>query len=157
MLSALRTCRPGLARGHDRHLFHALLDTLCLPAVACASGGRVTHANAPAMELFGRGCVVGVQPDAWIAELRPRMPSGIAMPREDLPPLRALRGEAVHGVDVLVRVRGGDALLEINARPATNRLGRPCAAIVVLADVTDQRRREAALRCRLESPHGARH
>jgi PAS domain-containing protein len=132
-------------------------EELGVPAVACATNGRVTHANAAAVELFGYDCAVGTRAEKWIAELRPRMPSGIVMPREDLPPLRALRGEAVHGVDVLVRVRGGDALLEVSARPAINCLGRPRAAIVLLADVTDQRRCEAALRRRLQSPSGARH
>jgi PAS domain-containing protein len=113
--------------------------------LACAQDCRLTHANAAARELIGADdCVIGSCPETWIPLLRPRMLSGIAMPREDLPPVRALAGEVVRGVDVLVRLRDCDAVLEVAARPALDRRGRPRGAIVLLDNVTFRRRREAA-------------
>ncbi len=68
------------------------------------------------------------------------------MPREDLPPIRALAGEVVRGVDILVRIRECETLLEVAARPAIDGRGRLRGAVVRLDDVTEQRRREGALR-----------
>jgi PAS domain-containing protein len=105
--------------------------------LACAQDCRLTHANAAARELIGvEGCVIGTGAETWIPLLRPRMLSGIAMPSEDLPPVRALAGEVVRGVDVLVRIGDCDAVLEVAARPALDRRGRPRGAIVLLEDVT---------------------
>jgi PAS domain-containing protein len=117
--------------------------------LACAQDCRVTHANAAARELIGGdACVLGARPETWIALLRPRMLSGIAMPHEDLPPVRALAGEVVRGVDMIVRIRGRDAVLQVAARPALDRRGRPRGAVVLFDDVTSRRRREAAQRPR---------
>jgi PAS domain-containing protein len=115
-------------------------------ALAYAGDGRLTRANTPARELIGGECAIGSYPETWISALRARTASGIALPREDLPPLRALAGEAVRRSDVLVRVRGCDVLLEVLATPALDPKGRPRGAIVLLEDVTEQRRHEAALR-----------
>lgn len=105
--------------------------------LACAQDCRLTHANAAARELIGGGdCVIGASPDTWIPLLRPRMLSGIAMPHEDLPPVRALAGEVVREVDVLVRIHDCDAVLQVAARPALDRRGRPRGAIVLLHNIT---------------------
>ena len=115
--------------------------------LACAADGRLTHANRHARELLGAGCpALGTYPDTWMRELRPRTASGVALPLEDLPPVRALEGEVVKGVDVLVALPGGDVLLETAARPANDRRGRPCGAVVTIADVTERRSRESRMR-----------
>ena len=44
--------------------------------------------------------------------------------------------EVVRGVDVLVRIGDCDAVLEVAARPALDRRGRPRGAIVLLDSVT---------------------
>ena len=127
----------GRRHNHGHSLLDALLDSLQLPVLACARDCRLTHANAAARELMGvGGCLIGTRPESWIALLRPRMPSEIAMPSEDLPPVRALAGEVVRGVEVLVRIGDCDAVLEVAARPALDRRGRPRGAIVLLDKVT---------------------
>ncbi len=119
---------------------------MSVAALAYASDGRLTHANTAARELIGAECAIGSYPATWMSALRARTASGIALPREDLPPARALTGEAVRRLDVLVRVRGCDVLLEVLATPASDPKGRPRGAIVLLEDVTERRRQEAALR-----------
>jgi len=66
--------------------------------------------------------------------------------REDLPPVRALEGEVVRGVEVLVRVQGRDVLLNTNASPVNNEKGQRRGAVLVMEDVTERRRRERQLR-----------
>jgi PAS domain-containing protein len=134
--------RPRRRRGNDGHaLLDALLDSVTVPVLAFAADSRLTHANPAARELIGGDCLLGTYPEEWVAALEPRTASGIPMPSEDLPPLRALDGEVVRGVDVLVRIRDRDALLEVTARPAVSRRSRPRGAVVVLEEVTERRRR----------------
>ena len=115
--------------------------------LACAADGRLTHANRHARELLGTGCpALGTYPDTWMRELRPRTASGVALPLEDLPPVRALEGEVVKGVDVLVALPGGDVLLETAARPANDARGRRRGAVMTIADVTERRTLEGRMR-----------
>jgi PAS domain-containing protein len=128
-------------------LFEALIESLAVGVVAFARNGRISHANRHARDLVGTGdSIVGARPETWLTALRPRTASGIAMDAEDLPPLRALAGEHVHGVDVLVRVAGRDLLLAMTALPATDRRGRIRGGLVTLEDVTEWRREEARWR-----------
>jgi len=131
-------------RRDERYLLEALLDAVGVAAIAFAADGRLAHANRRARELLGSRCRAGTDPDTWIDALRPRTPSGLPLQREYLPPLRALlQDEAVFGVDVLVSVPGGELLLSTVARPVRDEHGGRRGAILLLIDVTEQRRREA--------------
>jgi PAS domain-containing protein len=124
-------------RGDSRHLLDAALEIVDVAMIACAADGRVTHANRHARELLGAGCpALGSYPDTWMRELRPRTASGISLPIEDLPAVRALQGEVVRAVDMLLALPGGDLLLEAAARPAKDARGRARGAIVTLAEVS---------------------
>ena len=118
-----------------------------MATVACAYDGRLTHANRHAREMLCAGSPpLGSYPDTWIRVLQPRTASGLALPLEDLPPVRALAGEVVAGVDVLVSLPAGELLLETAARPANDRRGRRRGAIVTLVDVTERRMLEGRMR-----------
>jgi PAS domain-containing protein len=144
-LTPLRAVLPG--RSDSDHLLEAALEIVGVAIVACAVDGRLTHVSRQALDLLGSGCpVLGTYPDTWIRELRPRTASGVALPLEDLPPVRALAGEIVSCVDVLVALPAGDVLLETSARPANDRRGRRRGAVVTLVDVTQQRSLERRMR-----------
>jgi EAL domain-containing protein (putative c-di-GMP-specific phosphodiesterase class I) len=64
----------------------------------------------------------------------------------DLPIIRALRGEVVRDVDLLVRTANGDVLMSTTANPIYNDKGSRLGAVAVFADVTEQRAREARVR-----------
>ena len=51
------------------------------------------------------------------------------MSREDLPPVRALEGETVRGVEVLVTIQGNDVLLSTRASPVNDEKGRRRGAV----------------------------
>jgi PAS domain-containing protein len=133
-------------RRDDEHLLRALLDTVGVAILAWGGDGRLTHASRRASELLDIECPLSVDAEQVLQELQPRTPSGIPLVREDLPPVRALGGEAVRGVDVRVRVRDGELLLSTVARPIYDARGRRRGALVLLEDVTERRRDEARLR-----------
>jgi PAS domain-containing protein len=130
----------------DGDLLAVLLDSVCVAIVAWGADGRLTHVSRRTEEILGDGCALGSEAEAWVAALRPRTPSGILLVAEDLPPVRALQGEAVRGVDVLVQVDGADLLLGVTATPVYDRQGRRRGALALLEDVTERRRAEAQLR-----------
>jgi PAS domain-containing protein len=138
--------RPRAA-GDALHLLTAALESVDEAIVVCTRDGSVWELNRHARELLGAGCDArGTDLDTWTRTLRPRMASGLLMPPEDLPPLRALGGEVVKRVDVLVSLGAKEVLLEVSARPASDARGRTRGAIVTLLDVTAERRAEARLR-----------
>jgi PAS domain-containing protein len=151
-LGRLRRARQRLR--DDRDLLDALLKIVGVPVLACAANGTLTHANRSACELLRVDCPLGTPPESWITALRPRTPSGLPLAREDLPPVRALEGEMVRGVDVLVTIQGNDVLLSTRASPVNDEKGRRRGAVVVMEDVTRQRRRELQLRNALRSLDG---
>ena len=145
----MRFAFPGRARRRlrdDQCLLGALLEHVSVAIVAWSADGRLIHASRRASELLGSECPLACDTRDLIAALRPRTPSGIPLVREDLPSVRALQGEAVRGVDVLVHVRGCDLLLSTIASPVYDERGRRRGAIALLEDVTERRRDEARLR-----------
>ena len=139
-------------RGDADHLLVAALESIEQAIAVCGRDGRVSHLNRHARELLGAGCDGrGAGPEVWMQALRPRTASGLLLPAEDLPPLRALAGEVVSGVDVLVTLGAREVLLEVAARPACDARGYRCGAVVTFADVTRRRRDEALLRRQAQS------
>jgi PAS domain-containing protein len=131
----------------DRDLLAVLLDSVCVAIVAWGADGCLTHVSRRASEMLGGGAgALGTDAELWVADLRPRTSSGIALVCEDLPPVRALAGEALRGVDVLVAVGGVDVLLSVSATPVYDGKSRRQGAVVLLEDVTERRRVEARLR-----------
>jgi len=149
----MRFAPPGRGRRRgrrrlrdDEYLLEALLDSVGVAILTWGGDGRLTHASRRASELLGIECPLSVDVEEALQALRPRTPSGIPLVREDLPPVRALQGEAFRGVDVLVRVRDGELLLSTTAKPIYDERGRRRGALVLLEDVTERRRDEARLR-----------
>jgi EAL domain-containing protein (putative c-di-GMP-specific phosphodiesterase class I) len=117
--------------------------------VACAVDGRLTHVNRRTRELLGGECAAGMDAAAWIGQLAPRTASGLPLVLEDLPLMRALEGEVVRGVEVLVTTFAGEVLLSTSANPVNDERGRRCGAVAVFEDVTEARAREAQIRTEL--------
>jgi PAS domain-containing protein len=151
--------RAGRSSADAHHVLAAALEAVGEAMVVCGRDGRVTDLNRHARELLGAGCDGrGTDATTWMRALQPRSASGLPLPAEDLPPLRALGGEVVQGVDVLVTLCGRDVLLEVCARPASDGRGRTRGAIITMRDVTEPRREEAlrrAARRELIGPLGA--
>jgi two-component system phosphate regulon sensor histidine kinase PhoR len=141
--------RRARQRLRDEHnLLDVLLDSVEVAMVACAVDGRLTHVNRRTRELLGGECAAGIDVATWIGQLDARTASGLPLVLEDLPLMRALEGEAVRGVEVLVTTVAGEVLLSTSANPVNDERGRRRGAIAVFEDVTEARAREARMRAR---------
>jgi PAS domain-containing protein len=145
-LPVARVTRPRQRLRDEHHLLGVLLESVEVALIACAVDGRLTHVNRRTRELLGGECSAGMDVATWIGRLAPRTSSGLPLVLEDLPLMRALEGEAVRDVDVLLASAAGDVLLSTSANPVNDERGRRRGAVAVFADVTEQRAREAQMR-----------
>jgi EAL domain-containing protein (putative c-di-GMP-specific phosphodiesterase class I) len=130
----------------EHNLLNVLLDSLDVAVVACDRDGQLTHLNRRAIELMGMDGSTGSDPDTWIEQVSPRTPEGLPLSFEELPIVRALKGETARGVDMLVQTGHGDVLMSTTANPVYNDEDIQIGAVAVFADVTEQRAREAEMR-----------
>jgi EAL domain-containing protein (putative c-di-GMP-specific phosphodiesterase class I) len=138
-----RIGQPFRAEGN---LLEVLLDSVDVAVVACGPDGHPTHVNRRAVELMGMDGSGGSDPDTWIEQVWPRTPEGRKLLLGELPIVRALQGEVVRDVDLLVRTPRGDVLMSTTANPVCDERGARLGAVAVFADVTEQRAREARVR-----------
>jgi EAL domain-containing protein (putative c-di-GMP-specific phosphodiesterase class I) len=136
----------------ERKLLDVLLDSLDVAVVACGPEGQLTRLNRRAVELMGMDGSTGSDPATWTERVLPRTAQGLPLSFEELPIVRALRGDVARGVDMLVRTRGGgDALMSTTANPVYNDKGIQIGAVAVFTDVTEQRARQAEMRDELQA------
>lgn len=143
-------------RSRHGHLLGVLLDSVDVAVVACQLDGTPTHINKRAVELMGMDGSGGTDPASWIEQVWPRTPEGRRLALEELPIIRALQGEVVQNVDLLVHTTHGDVLMSTTANPVCDEHGTRLGAVAVFADVTEQRAREARMCEELRSLNLAR-
>jgi EAL domain-containing protein (putative c-di-GMP-specific phosphodiesterase class I) len=147
---SISSARRLRQKGRDeRAVLDALLDNVDVAVVACDTDGRVTHANRRTRELMADEGPLGMEPEGWIEHLRPRTVDGVPLSLDELPILRALRGEDVRGLDLRVNAQNSELILSLSANPIVDERGRTLGAVVVFEDVTKQRLREAQMRSEL--------
>ena len=91
----------------------------------------------------------GMEPKVWVERLHPRTKDGAPLSVDELPIVRAVRGETVTDLDVHIDSQRGEMILSTSANPVEDKRGRRLGAVVVFADVTEQRLREAQTRAEL--------
>jgi EAL domain-containing protein (putative c-di-GMP-specific phosphodiesterase class I) len=138
--------RARRALHEERRLLDVLLDSLDVAVVACGCDGRLTHLNRRAIELMGMDGSEGAEPDTWTEQVWPRTPEGEPLALEDLPLVRALNGEVVRDVDLLVKTRHGETVMSTTANPVYAEEGTQVGAVAVFADVAAQRAKEQEMR-----------
>ncbi|HMB68548.1 MAG TPA: PAS domain-containing protein, partial [bacterium] len=131
-------------------ILEAALDGMSDGVAVCDLTGRFLVFNEPARRILGLGPVES-SPDAWSREYGLFLPGGTGpFPPDDLPLVRALRGESADQVEMFVRnphVPQGLAI-SVSTRPLTDDDGRPFGAVAVFRDITARRRIEDAMRVR---------
>ncbi len=99
---------------------------------------------------------LGIGPEELVSALRPRTRQGAPLAVDQLPMVRALRGEAVEDVDIHVDSEHGEMILSVSANPIGDDGNGPSGAVVAFEDVTEQRRREDLTRAELRDAGLAR-
>ena len=112
-----------------------LLDVLPVAVIVYGIDGTVLLANQARKDFAGPDVS---SLDAAIARTAPQREDGEPVARDDLPALRALRGEIVISERLRLHAADGHSeVLLVNASPLRDKNGAITAAVVVFLDITD--------------------
>lgn len=130
----------------ERTFLRAVLESMSEGVVACDEHGQLTLFNDAARRAQGQDAAP-MSPEEWAGHYDLLESDGVTpLPPEQVPLLRALRGEQVREAPLAVRTRAG-AVMHVLAsgRSMPGPDGQPLGAVVTLRDVTERRAAEQAL------------
>jgi PAS domain S-box-containing protein len=141
--------REAGALERERRALFAMLDTLPVGVVvADAPDGRITYLNSAAVEMAGRGEEELVAPHAseYVQRWSLYLPTGERFPEAEIPLVRALGGESVREVEVVVRRGdGSERTVLCSGVPLRGADGQVERGMVAFYDVTERLALERAL------------
>jgi PAS domain S-box-containing protein len=151
-ITARKRAAEALKRATDERqkIFEILSNTIAsmTDAVLVADvEGNVIHSNPAAQRLMG--ITSGQTPAEWALPNEVRMPDGSEpVPLADRPLMRAVRGETVRNIEIVVRLKGVGKTQNLiaNGGPIRDRTGQVTGGVVVYHDVTQTKETERQLR-----------
>jgi PAS domain S-box-containing protein len=136
-----------LETSRQRDLQQLILATITDGVVVADTNGKFLLFNAAAERFVGIGAI-NATPDQWSDQYGSFLPDGVTLyPPSELPLVRAMRGENVDAAELFIRnanVPDG-RLLSITGRPLRGDDGALKGGVVVLHDITLQKRAQEAL------------
>jgi PAS domain S-box-containing protein len=131
---------------YEKNFLQALLDNLSDGIVSCDRNGVLTLFNQATKEFHGLP-QQDLPSDEWAAYYNLYLPDGkTIMSQKDIPLFRALQGELVKDVEMMiVPKQGKPRTLLANGNPIIDRSGYQIGAIVAMRDVTELKKIEQAL------------
>jgi PAS domain S-box-containing protein len=126
-------------------LLATVIAELPIALIACDVGGRVTHYNRAAVDLFGIPSEATGSPYPIRSEVF--LPDGkTPISREQRPLARALRGQNTSELEsVVVTPAGASRITLASARRLVGPSGQALGAVVVVQDITERRQAEEEL------------
>ncbi len=134
--------------GTHARVLQLILDSMGDGVTVVDQDGNFVLRNAAAEQIAGI-TPQHASPLQWTRACQVCLPDGVTpCPDDQLPTLRALRGERVDAVELFVRqARGAEGKwVSVTARPFADERGNPIGAIALFRDVTRRRQAEQALR-----------
>ena len=138
---------PAGPRGPSRTL-RPVLDSISEGVAVADANGTLLLFNHAAERILGVGAVAA-PPERWPEVYGLFLPDRVTpCPVHELPLARAVRGEAVRGVELYVRnaTRPEGALISVDATPWRGGSGRLLGGVAVFRDVTAERRADGTVR-----------
>src|SRR6267143_625608 len=132
----------------QKELLQLILGSIADGVVVADSNGKFLLFNAAAEKVLGIGATE-TTPDKWSDQYGVYLPDTVTpYPPDQLPLVRAMRGENVDGVELFIRNRqvSEGRLLSINGRHLKRADGALQGGVVVFHDMTERKRAEQALR-----------
>lgn len=135
------------AAANRQRFLNAMLESLDAGIVACDAAGVLTMFNRAAREIVGLG-EAAIPPEQWAEHYNLYHPDGKRLfEKEAVPLYRALRGERVRDVEVLIRRRDGRARMVLaSGQQILGVHGQSLGAVIALHDITDRKLLEDQLR-----------
>src|SRR5467141_2477564 len=131
----------------QKELLQLILESIADGVVVADSNGKFLLFNAAAEQVLGVGAT-DTTPDQWSARYGSYLPDAVTLyPPNELPLVRAMRGESVDAVEVFIRnakVPDG-RLLSITGGPLRGGDGALQGGVIVFHDTTLQKRAQEAL------------
>ena len=129
----------------DVPLLRAILDGMAEAVVVCNANLELTYCNNSAKGLFGVS-LSGPADKDWARHCRFLQRDGVTpCPIEQIPFVRASRGESHHVELYVMRPDGSGVPVEANGRPLRDESGRIAGGIAVFTDITSRKRIEEIL------------
>jgi PAS domain S-box-containing protein len=133
---------------HEQQRFlEVVLDSIEAGIVACDANGVLTLFNRATREFHGLP-QEPLPPEQWADHYDLYLPDGkTRMGTEEVPLFRALRGEYLHNVEMVIAPKQGPArTLLASGQPLLDRYGQKAGAVVAMHDITELKRIEEKLR-----------
>jgi two-component system, NarL family, sensor histidine kinase EvgS len=131
----------------QKELLQLILESIADGVVVADSNGKFLLFNAAAEQVLGIGAT-DTTPDQWSDRYGSYLPDGVTLyPPNDLPLVRAMRGETVDAVELFIRnakVPDG-RLIRITGGPLKGADGALQGGVVVFHDITLQKRAREVL------------
>ncbi|MGK7948830.1 MAG: ATP-binding protein [Xenococcaceae cyanobacterium] len=130
----------------EKNFLQALLDNLSDGIVACDRHGILTLFNQATKEFHGLPSEA-IPAEEWSAYYDLYLADGkTIMSKDDIPLFRALQGESVRDVEMMIiPKKGKPRTLLANGDPIFNSYGEKSGAVVAMRDITDRKQAEQAL------------
>jgi diguanylate cyclase (GGDEF)-like protein/PAS domain S-box-containing protein len=142
-VTAARQAAAAIRR--DEQFLQVLLDTLEEGIVACDDEGRITVFNPAARQLHGLDVdadPIGMSPN----DEGLRRSDGSQLPDREHPLIRAMSGEQLRDVEMLLESGSGEQRkVSVNGQALVDEDGRMLGAVVAMHDVTEQKLNEERL------------
>ncbi len=138
--------RAELELNREKNFLQALLDNLSDGIVSCDQNGVLTLFNQATREFHGLP-QQAISVDQWAAYYDLYLPDGkTMMSQEDIPLFRALKGESVRDVEMMIIPKQGQPrTLLANGDPIIAPDGKKIGAVVAMRDITELKKIEQAL------------
>ena len=129
--------------GRDRAFLAAVLESITDGVVACDSGGVLTLFNQATREFHGLP-EKPIPAEEWAEHYDLFLPDGeTRMTMEDVPLFRALRGERVRDVEMVIVPENGELRrLLASGRVLSDANGKKIGAVVSMQDITERKQAE---------------
>jgi PAS domain S-box-containing protein len=135
------------AERHNAEMLTATITSMADAVLVTGESGRVIIANPAAKSLFGDRTDVGSED--WARTYLRFLSDGITpFPSAETPIARAVRGESVDDLEIIVRSLGSAKSIHLiaNGRPLRDASGSLKGAVIVYRDVTEAKNTERQLR-----------
>jgi signal transduction histidine kinase/DNA-binding response OmpR family regulator len=136
-------------------ILHAILNSMTEGVAVADENGNFLVFNQVARTMTAVG-PLNQQQSRWAEAYGCFWLDGTTPFREDeLPLIRAMRGEEVDDVEMILRNRNGERFISVTARPLKDERGSIGGGLVVFREVTEQKRAREALEASLARLHSA--